>query len=57
MLILITMAYTLRTKKRRNERLYQFWLKHRDWTCDAIGAVFHITGSRVSQIIKKAEKK
>ena len=47
------MSYKLRDKRKRNERLYQFWREHRDWTYISIGAVFHISGVRAWQIIKE----
>jgi len=48
---MVTMVYKLRDKGKRNKRLYQFWLKHPDWTYNSIGAVFHISGARAWQII------
>ena len=51
------MNYKLRDKQKRNERLYQFWLSHQDWTYQAIGSVFHISGARAWDIIKRIKER
>lgn len=38
-------------------RLYDYWLKHQEWTYDAIGAVFHISGVSAAILIKEQRNK
>ena len=45
--------WTLREKAQRNQRLYEFWLKHPDWSDEVIGGVFHLDGERVRVILNK----
>ena len=51
------MAYRLKEKRERNERLYEFWLAHQDWTLRSIANVFHISHPRVIQILHEEKKK
>lgn len=51
------MSYRLRDKKERNKRLYQFWLGHQGWTYQSIGAIFHLSGQRVWEIIKREKER
>ena len=48
----MTKQYTHKEKRNRNQRLYEFWLKHRDWRIESIAKVFHISQPRASKILK-----
>ena len=50
------MKYKLKAKQKRNEKLYRFWVEHPDWTLKSIGAVYHISATRVCVIINNMKR-
>ena len=49
--------YTLKAKRDRNRRLYEFWQSHQDWRIRSIAGQFGISHVRVLQILKTEKLK
>lgn len=45
--------WTWREKRQRNKRLYEYWLKHQDWSNKAIAGIFHLDEERVRVILNE----